>query len=277
MSEAAGNEYAQPVVQSNGADNLRNQVAIVTGAGRGIGREIAWALGEAGVSVVLAARNLSQLREVATTICRRDGKALPLSTDVTDKSAVDRLVAATLKEFGRVDILVNNAGANYIASLIMADDQRWRHIFEVNLFGVYLCTKAVLPRMIRAKAGRIINIASVAGKVGAPYNSAYSASKAAVIGFTKSVALEVAKLGITVNAICPWHVDTQLVHESMAARSSLFGKNEEEYLAEIVAQNPQKRLITAKEVAALAVFLASPAAKGINGQAVNQCGGAVTA
>jgi NAD(P)-dependent dehydrogenase (short-subunit alcohol dehydrogenase family) len=264
-------------VHSNGAGSLRNQVAIVTGAGRGIGREIAWALSQAGVSVVLAARTCSQLEEVATAISRHDGEALPFSTDVTDKSAVERLVAATLKEFGRVDILVNNAGANYIASLIMADNQRWRQIFEVNLFGVYLCTKAVLPQMIRAKAGRIINIASVAGKVGASHNSAYSASKAAVIGFTKSVALEVARLGITVNAICPWHVDTQLVHESMAARSSLFGRNGEEYLAEIVAHNPQKRLITAEEVAALAVFLASPAAKGINGQAINECGGAVTA
>ncbi len=257
--------------------DLRENVAVVTGAGRGIGREIALRFAEAGAAVVLAARSGQQLEEVAQAIRSRKGQALAIPTDVTDKAAVQQLIADTTDRFGRIDALVNNAGNNYISSLILSDDTRWREIFEINLFGVYLCTQAALPHMIRAKAGRIINIASVAGNVGAAYNSAYAASKAAVIGFTKSVALEVAKLGITVNAICPWHVDTDLVRQSMGARGSMFGKSAEEYLAEIVAKSPQRRLITTSEVAALALFLASPEARGINGQALNQCGGAVMA
>jgi NAD(P)-dependent dehydrogenase (short-subunit alcohol dehydrogenase family) len=276
MAELAIDGRAQAAPQKTAVGCLANQVAIVTGASRGIGREIAFALSEAGTSVVLAARTHEQLQEVSSAIRSREGKALPVTADVTDKADVERLVETAVKEFGRIDILVNNAGSNYIASLIMADDRHWRDIFEVNVFGVYQCTKAVIPRMIRAKSGRIITIASVSGKIGASHNSAYSASKAAVIGFTKAIALEVAALGITVNAICPWHVDTELVHQSMAARGSLFGKNAEEYLEGIVARSPQKRLITAGEVAAFTVFLASPAARGINGQALNQCGGAVT-
>jgi NAD(P)-dependent dehydrogenase (short-subunit alcohol dehydrogenase family) len=277
MADIAVDGIIQAAPQKTVTGYLTNQVAIVTGAGRGIGREIACALAEAGASVILAARTARQLDEVNRAISSRNGEALSVTTDVTNKDDVERLVKTTVERFGKVDILVNNAGSNYIASLIMADDKRWREIFDVNLFSVYLCTKAVLPHLIRSKSGRIINIASVSGKVGASYNSAYSASKAAVIGFTKAIALEVAALGITVNAICPWHVDTELVRQSMAARGALFGKNAEEYLAGIVARSPQKRLMTATEVAAFAVFLASPAARGITGQALNQCGGAVTA
>ena len=148
---------------------------------------------------------------------------MPVRTDVSDHDSVAKLVANTMARFGRIDILVNNAaGANYISSLALSDDARWKKMFDVNVFGVYLCTKAVLRHMIRAKSGRIINISSVAGQVGAAYNSAYSASKAAVIGFTKAIALEVAKMGITSNAICPWHVDTELMRDAMTARARPF-------------------------------------------------------
>jgi 3-oxoacyl-[acyl-carrier protein] reductase len=255
---------------------LQGQVAIVTGAGRGIGREIALTFARAGAAVVLAARTCPQLEEVGDLIEAAGGVALPVRTDVSDHDSVAKLVADTMKRFGRIDILVNNAaGANYISSLVLSDDVRWKRMFDVNVFGVYLCTKAVLRHMIRAKSGRIINISSVAGQVGAAYNSAYSASKAAVVGFTKAIALEVAKLGITSNAICPWHVDTELMREAMTARGSLFGESTEEYIAKIVATNPQQRLITAAEVAGLALFLSLPEARGINGQALNQCGGVV--
>jgi NAD(P)-dependent dehydrogenase (short-subunit alcohol dehydrogenase family) len=256
---------------------LNERVAIVTGASRGIGREIAISFAQAGASVVLAARTFTELCEVAEFIVSQGGTALPLCTDVTDRDSVQRLVSTTISRFGRIDILVNNAaGANYISSLVLSDDSRWKQVFDANVFGVYLCSKAVLPHMIRAKSGRIINISSIAGQAGAAYSSAYSASKAAVIGFTKALALEVAGLGITANAICPWHVDTGMMRDAMTVRGKFFGENVDEYLTKIVRTNPQKRLITAGEIAGLALFLSSSQARGINGQALNQCGGAVT-
>ncbi len=257
---------------------LKNQVAVVTGGGRGIGRETAIELARAGASVVVASRTFCQLEEVAEAVTAEHGTALAVPTDVADQASVTELVANTVDKFGRLDILVNGAaGRNYVSSLAFSDDARWKNMFEVNVFGVYLCTKAVLPHMIRAKAGRIINISSVAGVVGAAHNSAYSASKAAVLGFTKAVALEVAPLGITCNAICPWHVDTELMREAMSERAALFGSTTEEYIAKVAATNPQRRLITVGEVAGLAVFLTMPAARGINGQTLSQCGGVVTA
>jgi 3-oxoacyl-[acyl-carrier protein] reductase len=256
---------------------LNGKVAIVTGASRGIGREIAFRLARSGAVVVLASRNEVELQGLAGIVTAEGGTAVAVATDVSSPSAVKALTSATLAQFGKIDILINNAGTNYISSLVLSDDARWREMFETNVFAVYYCTKSVLPAMIRAKAGRIINIASIAGVVGAAHDSAYSASKAAVIGFTKSIALEVARLGITVNAICPWHVDTAMMREAMAARAQMFGHNGEEYLKKVVAHHPQRRLIKPREVAALALFLSSEDAAGINGQALNQCGGAVTA
>jgi ketoreductase len=260
---------------TNGLFN--GKVAIVTGASRGIGREIASSLARSGAVVVLASRDRAELQELARTVIAEGGNAVAAPTDVSDASAVQALVSATVAQFNKIDILINNAGTNYVSSLVLSSDKRWKEMFETNVFAVYYCTKAVLPAMIRAKSGRIINIASIAGVVGAAHNSAYSASKAAVIGFTKSVALEVARLGITVNAICPWHVDTAMLREAMAARAQMFGNNGQDYLKKVVAHHPQRRLIQPKEVAALALFLSSGDAAGITGQALNQCGGVVTA
>lgn len=256
---------------------LKGKVAIVTGASRGIGREIAVALAQSGAAVVVAARDASALSELTATITSRGGNALPVPTDVTDQSAVRTLMGRTVEQFGSIDVLINNAGTNYISSLMLSNDTRWKQIFDTNVFGAYHCTKAVLPTMIRAKSGRIVNIASIAGVTGAAHNSAYSAAKAALIGFTKSIALEVARLGITCNAICPWHVDTTMMREAMKARAAMFGDNGEDYISKIVAHHPQRRLIKPEEVAALALFLSSEEAAGITGQALNQCGGAVTA
>jgi NAD(P)-dependent dehydrogenase (short-subunit alcohol dehydrogenase family) len=132
-----------------------------------------------------------------------------------------------------------------------------------------------LRHLIRQKSGRIINISSVSAKVGAAYNSAYASSKAAILGFTKSVARETARVGITCNAICPWHVETELVHEAMSKRAKMFGKTAEAYLQEIVSHSPQQRLITAREVGAVALLLMSHEGRGITGQALNVCGGSV--
>ncbi len=252
---------------------LEGQVVIVTGAGRGIGKEIAKVAAEAGAQTVLVARSADQLEAAAAEIVAAGGRALPWAADITDADAVTGMIAAVAERFGRIDVLVNNAATNYVANLVMSKSDGWRQVYELNVFAVMRCTQAALKHMIRRKSGRIINISSVSAELGASYNSAYASSKAAMDGFTRSVAREVAKLGITVNSIRPWHVDTELVHEAMATRAKLFGKTAEEYLASIIAQSPQQRLITAREVAALAVFLMSHDARGITGQGLNVCGG----
>jgi len=256
--------------------DLRGRTVLVTGASRGIGREIALASSEAGASVALVARSEAQLEQVASAIREKDGTAMAICADLTDRAATDQLVKRVVERMGQIHVLVNNAGAEHVANLIMTKEEDFRAVYELNVFSVFRLTKAVLPSMIRAKWGRIINIASVAAKVGVAYNSAYSSSKAAVLGFTRSIARETAQLGITVNSVCPWHVDTEMMRESMNRRRKMFGKQEDEYLAEIVQQNPQKRLIDAREVAAMTVFLMSHEARGVTGQSLNICGGSVT-
>jgi NAD(P)-dependent dehydrogenase (short-subunit alcohol dehydrogenase family) len=254
---------------------LEDQVVIITGAGRGIGREVAMVAAEAGAAVVLVARSADQLEAVAAAVRAAGGRALVHACDLAQESAAAAVVDATIREYGRVDVLVNNAAMNYVANLVMSKDDRWRELYEVNLFATVRLTRHVLKRLIRQKSGRIINVSSVSAKVGASYNAAYASSKAAMIGLTKSVAREVAKLGITVNAVCPWHVDTEMVREAMGQRAKMFGKTAEEYLAAIIAENPQGRIMTAREIAATCVFLMSDDARGITGQAINVDGGFV--
>jgi 3-oxoacyl-[acyl-carrier protein] reductase len=255
--------------------DLSEQVVVVTGAGRGIGREIAKMAAQAGARVVMASRSADELARAAAEIRERGGEARAIPTDVTDPEAVEALVKATLAAHDRIDVLVNNAATNYVANLVMTKDEALLDLYDVNVFAVFRCTRAVLRHMIRQKSGRVINISSVSAKVGAAYNSAYASSKAALIGLTKSVARETARIGITCNAICPWHVDTELVQEAMTHRAKMFGKTAEEYLEEIVAASPQQRLITAREVGAVAVLLMSREGRGITGQAINVCGGTV--
>jgi NAD(P)-dependent dehydrogenase (short-subunit alcohol dehydrogenase family) len=254
---------------------LKDRVVIVTGAGRGIGREVAMVAAEAGAAVVLVARTASQLEAVAAAVREAGGRALVHACDLAQEPAAGAVVEAAVAEYGRVDVLVNNAAMNYVANLVMSKDDRWRELYEVNLFATVRLTRHVLRRLIRQKSGRIINVSSVSAKVGASYNAAYASSKAAMIGFTKSVAREVAKLGITVNAVCPWHVDTEMVREAMTQRAKMFGKTTDEYLAGIIAENPQGRIMTAREIAATCVFLMSDDARGITGQAINVDGGFV--
>ena len=192
-----------------------------------------------------------------------------------DRDAILHLVRKTMEARGRIDVLVNNAATNYIANMILSKEEKWRELYELNVFSVFRLTQAVLKHMIRARSGRIINISSTSAKIGAAFNSAYASSKGAINSFTKSIAKETARLGITVNAVCPWHVETELVHFSMGQRAKMFGKSSEEYLAEVVQTSPQKRSIEAREIAALTLFLMSPDAKGITGQTLNVCGGVV--
>jgi len=254
--------------------SLEGKTVIVTGAGRGIGKEIALMTAEAGANVLLVARSAPQLEDVAAQIKDRgNGRALAHPANITEKPAADEVVKRAVAEFGGLYALVNNAGANSIANLVMSKEDDFRAVYEVNLFAVFRLTKAAVRQMIPARSGRVINISSVAAKFGSAYNSAYSSSKAAVLGFTKSIARETAAVGITSNAICPWHVDTELVREAMARRAKIFGKSADEYLQGIIDESPQKRLIDAREIGALSVFLMSPEARGITGQSLNVCGG----
>lgn len=254
---------------------LTDQVVIVTGAGRGIGRGVALAAAQAGAAVVLVSRTQEQLDAVAAEIREAGGRALVHACDLAEPEAAKAIVDATIKEFSRVDVLVNNAAMNYVANLVMSKDDKWHELYELNVFAMVRLTRQVIRRMIRQKSGRIINVSSVSAKVGAAYNSAYASSKAAMIGFTKSVAREVSKIGITVNAVCPWHVETEMVHGAMTQRAKMFGKGPEEYLQEIISKNPQQRIMTVEEMAATCLFLMSPGARGITGQSLNVDGGFV--
>src|ERR1700754_188780 len=213
--------------------DLSGKVVVVTGASRGIGREIALMAAEANAAVVLAARTKDQLDEVQGAIEANGGTAHAVAIDLTQHAAAELIKAATGR-FAKVDILVNNAGATAIANVMMQKDADLRAVYELNVFSLIALTQAALRPMVRGRWGRVINISSVSAKHGPAYNSAYASSKAAALGFTRSVARETAQLGITSNAICPWHVRTEFVEEAMARRARMFGKTAENYLAEIV-------------------------------------------
>lgn len=254
---------------------LQNRLALVTGGGRGIGRAIALAFAGEGARVVLAARTAEQVGRAADEIGAQTGvAAMPVVCDVSDIGSVQQLFASVTQELSRgPDILVNNAGIAESALLTKTDDELWRRHLAINLSGTFYCTRAALPSMLERGWGRIINIASIAGKIGAPYIAAYAASKHGVLGLTRSVALEVAAKGITVNAICPGYVDTDMTAHSIENITAKTGRPAGEALEAIKRMSPQNRLVTTEEVAALAVLLASEAGRGINGQAINVDGG----
>jgi len=255
---------------------LADQVHIITGAGRGIGLATAQMVAQSGGTPVLVARTESEITAAADALVAAGHKAEPFAADLSDEGQCAALVKHVVATYGRVDGLINNAGGpNVVANLVMSKEPDWRSAFDLNVFAVMRLTKLCIRQMIRAKRGRIVTISSVAGKIGAAYTASYSASKGAVDAFMRSVAREVAKVGITANAVCPWHVDTQRLRDSMEKRGKLFGKTGEAYFAEIAATNPQNRILDVDEVAATVMFLLSEQARGINGQAINVCGGMV--
>lgn len=255
--------------------SLENRAAVVTGGGRGIGAATAQALAEAGARVVVSARSSEQIEAVRDDLCRNGHEAWAVTCDVTDPVQVESLASQTRDLVGPAQILVNNAGIASSAPLKNLTLEEWNRLLSVNATGPFLCTQAFVPGMLETGWGRVINVASIAGKTGAAYISAYCASKHAVVGFTRAVAAEVAAKGITVNAVCPGYVDTPMTEASVANISAKTGLSEEEARQHLHSTSPQNRLIEPEEVASLIVNLCQPAAKGITGQAIVVDGGMV--
>jgi len=256
---------------------LKNRIALITGGGRGIGRAIAHEFAREGADLILSARSIDQLQDAANDVKNKHSvRVVPLVCDVSEASSVEWLFKAAAENFGRgPDILVNNAGIAETAALIKTDNELWSRHLAVNLSGTFYCMRAALPEMIRNGWGRVINIASIAAKTGAPYIAAYSASKHGVLGLTRTAALEVATKGITVNAICPGYVDTDMTSRGIQNITLRTGISEEEAKSAIEGMSPQNRMVTSEEVAALALLLASEDGRGITGQAINVDGGTV--
>jgi 3-hydroxybutyrate dehydrogenase len=253
---------------------LKDRVALVTGGGTGIGLAIALAFLREEAHVAIGSRNPVHLRagEEAARAVGHD--ALTVRMDVTDAAMVRAAVEEVVNRYGRLDILVNNAGVSGRTPMADPDDERWHAILNTNLTGAYLCAKQALRHMRDGEHGRIINLSSVLGRFGVPGYAAYCAAKHGIIGFTKALALEVAARGITVNAICPTWVDTAMAQQGIAETAAMLGVTVEEFRRQAIQGVPIQRMVEASEVADLAVFLASPQAAGITGQAVNICGGA---
>ena len=255
---------------------LANRIALITGGGRGIGRAVAFAFAREGAAVAVVARTSEEVASVAAEINAECGvRTMHATCDVADRESVALTFSDVEEHLGSVDILVNNAGIAESAPLIRTSDELWQRHLAINLTGTFLFTRDALPAMVERGWGRIINIASIAGKTGAPYIAAYSASKHGVLGLTRSVALEVAAKGVTVNAICPGYVDTRMTERAVENIEARTGKSATEALEILERMNPQNRLVTSEEVAALALLLASHEGRSINGQAINIDGGSV--
>ncbi|MGC8524602.1 MAG: SDR family NAD(P)-dependent oxidoreductase [Acidibrevibacterium sp.] len=244
------------------------RIALVTGASRGIGRAIALALAAAGFDLALndIARQRAALDQVCAEATARGGKALAMLADVSHRDEVETMVADILAAFGRVDALINNAGILIPSPVVSLAESDWDAVMDVNAKGTFLVTQAVLPSMRARKYGRIVNIASIGGKHGAPAQAHYSASKAAVMGFTRVLAQEVGADGITANCLCPGIIATDM------GRTNL---DDPETRAQWIRITALRRLGQPEDVAGPAVFLASDAAAFITGQTLNVCGGIV--
>jgi NAD(P)-dependent dehydrogenase (short-subunit alcohol dehydrogenase family) len=253
---------------------LAGRHAVVTGGGRGIGAAIAQAFAREGVTVSVLGRDAGRLAAQVEAL-GGSTRAQAVSVDVTDEASVRSAFAAVRERFRRIDILVNNAGQAESAPLSRTDLALWQRMLAVNLTGTFLCTREALGEMTKRGSGRIVNVASTAGLVGYGYVSAYCAAKHGVIGLTRAAALETAKTGVTVNAVCPGYTETDIVQDAVANIMTKTGKSEAEARAALVARNPQGRMIQPDEVAAAVLWLCLPGSGAITGQAIAIAGGEV--
>ena len=252
--------------------NQDQKHAIVTGGGSGIGAAIAHALLQQGMALTLLGRNLEKLQTTADSFSAA-GRVCSVSADVTDPESVKAAFAFASAEFGPVDVLVNCAGAAPTKAFHKLSSEDWSQVMAVNLNGVFNCTSAVINAMRERKSGRIINIASTASLKGYAYVSAYCAAKHGVLGLTRALALETARHGITVNAVCPGYTDTDIIQNAIKHIVATTDRNEEQALAEFTQTNPQGRLIDPQEVASTVVWLCSESSRSVTGQAISISGG----
>lgn len=252
--------------------SLQGRHAVVTGGGRGIGAAIARALAEQGARVTLMGRTQATLEQEATLL-RALTEVHCATVDVADPESVAAAFAGAAEALGPVAILVNNAGQAASAPFARTDPALWQQMLDVNLTGTYLGIRAALPGMLDQGWGRIVNIASTASLKGYAYVSAYCAAKHAVLGLTRSLALELAKKPVTINAVCPGYTETDIVRDTLANIQAKTGRSAAEAEAELVKHNPQGRLIQPREVANAVLWLCQPGSESITGQAISVAGG----
>ena len=254
-------------------ESIAGRVALVTGGGRGIGRAIALALARAGADVAVAARTVPEIEAVAAEIAALGRRTHFFPLDFSDRAMLARTPAIVQERLGPIDVLVNNAGLHASAPVQRTDDATWDAVLAIDLTAPFLLTRACLPGMYERHFGRVLNVASVAGRIGLKYGSAYAAAKHGLLGFTRSLALEAAKKGVTVNAICPSWTETQMMDDVVAAISAGTGRTPAQAREAILADNPVGRAALPDEVADAAVWLAcSPI---VTGQSIHVDGGEV--
>ncbi|WP_256758334.1 SDR family NAD(P)-dependent oxidoreductase [Cohnella sp. WQ 127256] len=253
---------------------LHNQVALVTGGGAGIGQSIAHKLASLGATVVVTDMRVEAAATTVTQLTPQKPEHLAKKLDVTNKDEVIQVFGEVVEQFGAIDILINNAGVSTMNTIENLTEKEWDFNFDVNIKGMFFCTQAVIPHMRKGGKGKIVNTASMAGKRGVPLLAHYAASKWAVIGFTKSAAMELAALNITVNCVCPGYVKTSMQERELEWEAELRGMTPEEVKDEYIRNTPLGRLCTADDVAKAVGYLASPDADFISGEAMDVTGGA---